>query len=828
MSRPREPDHAALHLLREALDLDTDLERERLLAARCTDDPPLLERVRAMLQRIGGDDGPESPEDATDSLLDARLGAFRVAERIGRGGMGVVYRGEREGADFRQDVALKLIRRGFDFDDIRARFLRERRILARLSHPNLARFIDGGVAPDGRPWFALEFVRGEPVTRWCDARSLDLRARVKLFLDVCAAVQYAHAQLVVHRDLKPGNILVEADGHVRLLDFGIARLLGGEDAGAAPTTLGHRGVLTPEYAAPEQFGGETAGVATDVYALGVVLYELLVGVLPYELDRRDLAATEHTIRERPPQPPAQAIARGGHAASAARLAARSTHLRPWRNDVRGDLTRILDKALAKEPARRYTTVEAFAEDLSRWLAGAPVRASGTAFGYRLGKFVRRNRVAVAVALGLAVALLAATALALRSARNERLQREAAVAEAERANAVQQYLTLMFRNATQRQREGAVLTADEVLRQGADDIFEYFRDQPETGQATALMLSEIYAALGDADGGAPLLERLLKWPGVEARPDLQASARFGLATAEHHRGHDARARELLAAAQAYWNSRPERHRESLSRSRTLQARLERMQGDTDAAIATLDRGIRERRALHDGADGESAYALVTLSITLAQVGRIEEAFARAQESVAEYERLRQALSSEGLTALGNRAAIATMLNRDEEALADLRKVSATLRVYGDSEALAKADAQLGELLGKLARYDEAVPLLQGALAMAGKRSGERGRLAFGARQRLAQVLMDAGRPEEAEPLIDSLLAQAREAYGESNRDTGIGYRMRAQLRIAQRRLDDARVDLTAAEQVFTGLGAAGQRQIEKVAALRQSLDASTAR
>jgi serine/threonine-protein kinase len=820
----------ALRILRDALDTEPG-ERDDFLSERCGLDTALRGRVVALLHGIGERELDQdraqletAEPSAADALVGAKLGAFRVVERIGRGGMGVVYRGEREGADFVQEVALKLIRRGFDFDDIRTRFLRERRILARLSHPNLARFIDGGVAPDGRPWFALEFVRGEAITRWCDARALDLRARVKLFLDVCAAVQYAHAQLVVHRDLKPGNILVEADGHVRLLDFGIARLLGDEDAGAAPTTIGHRGVLTPEYAAPEQFGGEAAGVATDVYALGVILYELLAGALPYDVDRRDLAAAERTIRERPPQPPAQAIARAGTDQARRRLAARSTGQRAYRNGVRGDLTRILDKAMAKEPARRYATVDAFAADLSRWLAGAPVLASGSAFGYRVGKFVRRNRVAVAVAAGLALALLAVTALALRSARSERLQREAAVAQAERANAVQQYLTLMFRNATQRQGEDAVLTADQVLRQGADDIFEYFKDQPETGQATALMLSEIYAALGDADGGAPLLERLLDWPGVEARPDIVASAQFGLASAEHHRGHDARARELLAAAQTYWNAQPERYREALSRSRTLQARLERMQGDTQAAIATLDRGIRERRALHDGADEEAAYALVTLSITLAQTGRIEEAFARAQESVAEYERLCLANSSEGLTALGNRAAIATMLNHDEEALTDLRKVSATLRIYGDSEALAKADAQLGELLGKLARYDEAVPLLQGALDMARKRSGEHGRLAFGVRQRLAQVLLDDGRVAEAEPLIDALLSQARHSYGESNRDTGIAYRLRAQLRITQRRGEDARTDLANAERIFSGLGTAGQRQIDKVTLLRRSLDA----
>ena len=327
----------ALRILRDALDTDPG-ERDSFLSMRCGADTQLRERVDALLRGIADDDVSSPDEDqhrsgSEDSLVGCMLGPFRVVERIGRGGMGIVYRGEREGADFNQQVAIKLIRRGFDFDDIRARFLRERRILARLSHPNLARFIDGGLAADGRPWFALEFVDGKPITAWCDAARLDIDARVRLFLDVCAAVQHAHTQLIVHRDLKPANILVDQGGNVRLLDFGIAKLVAGDEPGAQ-TTIGARPVLTPEYAAPEQFGGELAGVATDIYALGAILYELVAGVLPIEIDRRDLAAAERMVREQPPSPLALAIARepmddasGGHAPLERRLHDRNASLR---------------------------------------------------------------------------------------------------------------------------------------------------------------------------------------------------------------------------------------------------------------------------------------------------------------------------------------------------------------------------------------------------------------------------------------------------------------------------------------------------------------------
>jgi serine/threonine-protein kinase len=437
----------ALRLLREAMDTEP-AQRPAFVRLHCAGDAALEARVMALLDDADAIDTEDAagahvlPDDPADPLVGQALGPFRVIERVGRGGMGVVYRGERAGADFHQEGALKLLRRGFDFDDIRARFLRERRILARLDHPHLARFIDGGVAPDGRPWYALEFVRGEPISLWCDARRRAPRARVRLFLDVCAAVQQAHGQLVVHRDLKPGNILVDGDGHVHLLDFGIAGLLADGES-ATTTLLGGRSAYTPEYAAPEQFGGAPAGVATDIYALGVVLYELLTGVLPYELDRHDPAATERIIRERPPQALAQAILRGGDRCCAERLQARDRSLRAFRGEVRGDLARILHKALAKEPRQRYPSVQAFADDLARWRAGAAVQVSGNAFGYRMRKFVGRNRVAVGFASLALLATLVGIGATFWQMREARLQRDAAVAAARRAEAVSGYVMLRF-------------------------------------------------------------------------------------------------------------------------------------------------------------------------------------------------------------------------------------------------------------------------------------------------------------------------------------------------------------------------------------------------
>lgn len=495
-----ERERAALNLLREAMDIDPG-QRLAFVQQHCGDDERLAARVIALLGDIEPEDAPAEgvPRDeARDLLVGDRLGAFRVVERIGRGGMGVVYRGEREGADFQQEVALKLIRRGFDFDDIRMRFLRERRILAGLDHPNLARLIDGGVAADGRPWFAMEFVRGDPITHWCDGQRLGPRGRVKLFLEVCAAVQYAHGQLVVHRDLKPANILVTDAGHVRLLDFGIARLLADDEATAATALFGGRSAYTPEYAAPEQLDGAPAGVATDVYALGVVLYELVTGVLPYVLDRHDRTATERSIRERPAQPPAQALGRGGGRLAAERLRRRSRSLRGYRSDVRGDLSRILYKALAKEPAQRYGSVQAFADDLSRWCAGEPVRVSGHSVSYRLRKFVGRNRTAVALSSLLVGALIATTLVAVERAHEEHAQRL-------RTEATLSFLRDIFRDNDPEVADGEALTAAQLLDRAATRLGEDFAGDVRLRARLAGELGTVYASLTLFKRAVPLLE-----------------------------------------------------------------------------------------------------------------------------------------------------------------------------------------------------------------------------------------------------------------------------------------------------------------------------------
>lgn len=327
-----------------------------------------------------------------------QVGKFRIVSEIAHGGMGTVYLADRD--DFKQSVALKLIRHGLDSAEILRRFRIERDVLASLSHPNIARLLDGGTTDDGRPFLAIEYVEGERIDRYCDTHKLDLNARLRLFRQVCAAVAYAHQHLTVHRDLKPSNILVTPDGEPKLLDFGIAKILAA--TGLADETAAADRLLTPEYASPEQLRGEKISTASDIYSLGVLLYELLTGRRPFEVKNQSAFEIVEAVCDRePPAPSSRGVTDPADGSKPLIPAAQ----------LKGDLDNIIVTALRKDPASRYASVEQLSDDIRRYLEGLPVTARPATFKYRAGKFVRRNRVAVASASIAIAALIAGAATA---------------------------------------------------------------------------------------------------------------------------------------------------------------------------------------------------------------------------------------------------------------------------------------------------------------------------------------------------------------------------------------------------------------------------------
>ncbi|MEL6615395.1 MAG: serine/threonine-protein kinase, partial [Bacteroidota bacterium] len=475
----------ALEIVAEAYDVPDDA-RAAFVAEACAGDAALLHAVQALL--AVDDQSHDFLDGGMVGVLDASpppaedVGGYRVVGELGRGGMGVVYAAERVDGTFEKTVALKLVQSAKATPETARRFARERRVLARLDHPGIARLLDGGVTPDGRPYFIMERVEGEPITRYADARGLDLEQRLRLALDACDAVAHAHRLLIVHRDLKPSNVFVGEDEtgapRVKLLDFGIAKALDEDDEDVLTRT---GGALTPAYAAPEQVSGDPVTASTDVYALGVILYELLVGRRPYSFPSYALAEVARVVREADPTRPSDAAetASGGGAGrgkgeegrgdgsgdSGAPAANGDVPLAPeaprWAAAparLRGDLDAIVLQALRKEPERRYATAADLADDLRRHLDGRPVLARGDGLGYRASRFVRRHRAAVAASGALVLALLVGVGAVLWQARET-------AREAARANATLDYVLGMFEAVDPVELEGGELTPEALLAPG---------------------------------------------------------------------------------------------------------------------------------------------------------------------------------------------------------------------------------------------------------------------------------------------------------------------------------------------------------------------------
>jgi serine/threonine-protein kinase len=436
-----------------------------------------------------------------DGLLEGtRLGAWRVVREIGRGGMGTVYLVARADGAFVQRGALKLVRSALGSQEIGRRLRRERRILASLAHANIARLLDGGQTDDGRPFFVMEYVEGRPIDRYCDEMRLTIDERLDLFSSVCAGVQHAHRRLVVHRDIKPSNIIVTSEGEVKLLDFGIARLLAAPDAqedgqeDEAVTQPAMR-ILTPEYATPEQVRGEPVAIASDVYQLGLLLYQLLTGQRAQSVTSTSPAALEQAICVATPPAPSQCVARAGEIASGRRLSPGALTRK-----LRGDLDTIVLCALRKEPDRRYTSVDEFVGDVQRYRMGLPIRARGDRLAYRARKFVARRR----AALTWTAVLLALASIGLPALVSERLQR---ARETERAEQVEKLLASVFALQNPRARPMAP-TALDYVDQAATLVRTELAGQEQSQARLLTMIGRVYNALGHYQQSVEALEKAL--------------------------------------------------------------------------------------------------------------------------------------------------------------------------------------------------------------------------------------------------------------------------------------------------------------------------------
>jgi serine/threonine-protein kinase len=778
------------------------------------------------------------PEDRARAA-ERRIGPYRLLRELGHGGMGTVFLAARADEQFHKKVALKVIRGGADSEEVVRHFKRERQILAGLDHPNIARLLDGGTTDDGLPYLVMEYIEGEPLVDYCDSRRLNVTERLRLFQSICAAVQFAHRNLVVHRDIKPNNILVDTEGSPRLLDFGIAKLLNRDLAGEAATATSFG--MTPEYASPEQIRGGHITTATDVYSLGVVLYELLTGRHPYRLATRQPLEVLKAISEQEPEKPSDAARRtedartpggGGGKSAEAMASMREGTAERLRRRLRGDLDNILMTALRKEPQRRYASVEAFSEDVRRYLEGLPVKARQPTAAYRAAKFVRRHRAGVLAAIALVAMVIGfAVSMAVQSERVARerdlAEKERAAAQRERATAqrVSTFLVDLFRVSDPGEARGNSITAREVLDTGSAKITGELKDQPDVRAALMDTMGRVYTNLGLYDRAAPLLHEalatrkavfgdahldvaesktsvanLLYEKGDYLAPEalhLEALAvRRKLLGNEHvdvaksllHLGNVLMLRGEYAGAEAHYRDALAIQRrllgnEHVDTARTLHnlANLVAMRAEYDSAERLYRESLDMERKLLGKEHPSLVRGLNNLGMVLAAKRDNAAAEAIHREAL---DLGARTLGSEHPDVLMSLDALATLhAERGDHAGAEKmsRQALASWRkVLGDAHPdVGMSQAGLAEKLMER-NLPEALRLARGSVAILQRALPADHQYVADAKSILGECLVRSGRPADAEPLLLESLAVLEPATGKESRGTQKAIERLAQL------------------------------------------------
>ena len=820
-------------------------EREALIGPLRDREPELTARLERLLQRADRErerSAARGPLTAIDVELPAaeasvegatapgRLGPYRLVARLGSGGMGEVFRAERDDGHYRQTVAVKRMRAGWVTAGLLARFRAERQILARLEHPNIARLLDGGVerparpqsgAGVGVPYLVMEHVEGRTLTDFCDQRRLDQEERLRLFQSVCRAVEHAHRNLVVHRDLKPSNILVTDDGVVKLLDFGIAKLLEPAELPAAPAASTLAPLLTPEYASPEQVRGEAITTATDVYALGLLLHELLSGRRAQSPDVGSLAALERSICEGEPPSASAALALGEAEDVAARCRARGgtgiENLARLQRRLRGDLDTIVATALQKDPARRYRSAEQLAEDVGRHLGGLPVRARPDTLRYRGGKFLRRHRLGVAAASGVVLALAAGLLIALlglaRALRAEqRALREAAVSER-----IASFLVELFRVNDPGESRGESVTARELLDRGSERVGEELAEQPEVQARLLGTMAEAYESLGLYEPARGLAQRRLELErshagarsaeagralidladvtrlrgdyrgahalALEARSILEETTRPGAATADLARSLGqigiaaGQLGDLETAGESFERALALREEELGASDARLWSPLNNLaivrwlEGDAEAARALYQRALPMAEKALGPEHPTIAHLSNNLALALRQSGELDQAIAAHERALALRQRVLEPDHPDIAESLNN-LGLCLRERRDVERARELFERALTIRESAlgpDHDHVATTLVNLGVTLSELGDRVAARTLLERSLDVFGRTVGSDHVSTAYALEALARLERESGDPAAAGRLARRVLEirQARLPAGHAD-------------------------------------------------------------
>ena len=739
------PAAARAAFLADACAGDTSLHSDvaRLLAEHDAD-PDFLAIPLVDVTRVAASVAPSAVE---------RIGAYRLVRALGEGGMGTVYLGVQEGEGFERPVAIKVIRGGMVTAEVLRRFQLERRILAALRHPNIAHLLDAGSTGDGRPYFVMEFIEGEPIDAWCERHQLGVHERLKLFLTVCGAVQHAHGNLVVHRDLKPGNIIVSSEGVPHLLDFGIGKLLDPlELAGDAAATRADVRMFTPEFASPEQVRGEPVSVATDVFGLGMLLYRLLTGKHPFT-EATTPQQYEHAVVTTDPRRPSTF---GGRR-------------------LRGDLDTIVLKALRKEPQRRYSSAGALADDIQRYLDGMPVRARADVFAYRASKFVRRHRLPLAAAAVVFLSLAFATAYSTRQAR-------AVAQERDKALEVQGFLLEMFGASGRQQTD--TLSVHGLLHAQRAALEDAYPDAPEVRAQMKTVLAEGYDRLGlfaEAEQLAREALDLRRSVLDSDHPDVAASLGL-LGWIQFERGNAQDGEALLRDAVAQWKSARPFNEAAYARTLNDLGVVREAAGDYQEAAALYREALVLRRRLFGDTHRAVAVTANNLSTTLYRQGDYRAAVAVGEEALRAMRRTAGPDHQRPLIIQHNLATMKAALGDTDGARAEFEDVvERQTRVLGRQHPqTAGTLLALSAVLRNQRNYElaeqralEALQILEATLGPA------HARVAVALAQ-LGAARSGLGRYAEARTHLDSALVMLRKQYGDAHASIAQALTLRAQL------------------------------------------------
>jgi serine/threonine-protein kinase len=784
--------------------------RSSYLDAHCGDDPALLREVEALLRAsetrpdflsrpvVSIEPGGMSTE-GPGPVAPERIGPYRIVRPLGHGGMGDVYLAVREGDGFSHTVAVKVIRRGFDTDRILRRFRQERRILAGLTHPNIASLVDGGATADGRPYFVMEFVEGDTIDEYCEQRGLSVRARLELVRVVCSAVQHAHQNLVVHRDIKPANILVTREGVPKLLDFGIGKVLADEGEDSGVTVVEER-ALTPEYAAPEQLAGGPITTATDVFGLGMLLYRVLTGRLPWETrsggDRRAIEA-----RTAAPLRPSVVGAERA---------------------VPRELDAIVLKALSERPEERYPGPLALADDLARFLAGRPVLARAPSPLYLARKFILRNRVGVSAAAIVTVALIGTTGFTWR-------QSQRVAAERDKALEVRGFLLETFGAAGPDRATGDPVTARALLDRQAATVMDQYAGDPALRAEMMMVLAEGYERLGLYTDAESWAARVVAAPRSLSEAEF-ASAQTLLGWVRHQQGRSQEAEALLveAVVQARAASGGER---MLARALNDLGVVYEALGDYPSALAAHQEAMGLRRRLF-GADHRSVgVSRSNIAVIQYRMGDVPEAVAEAERALAIIRRSFGADHQRAIIVQNNLAVFKLVEGDVAGAESDYRELwERQARLQGtDHPVTVRVMISLASVLRGAEKWAEAESVLREVLAIESGRADSNPVDVGFSMAALGDVVSAAGgRHEESVRLIEDGLRLQLDALGIEHIDVA---QSQSYLSRAFERVDSLEVatrwQRTVVETLMAGLGpehAQTRAEAERLDALQERLEA----